>query len=120
MSTPHGQGENWVFDLGGIRGQSPWTSVFMAALEVVSQISENLIIVGEHSDGSSGTPHARHQLIMGHLIQDLNEYSIQTSSHLLIIADEHALRSQLCNDLMKFQNEHPTTSIPLTRHDPLR
>jgi hypothetical protein len=92
----------------------------MAALEVVSQISENLIIVGEHSDGSSGTPHARHQHIMGHLIQDLNEYSIQTSSHLLIIADEHALRSQLCNDLMEFQNEHLTTSIPLTRHDPLR
>lgn len=90
--------------------------IFKSALEVVSGISENLIIAGTTLDGSEGSPHSRHQTVMSQLIEDLDTYSLQTNSHILIIADEHALRSQLCNDLVDFQNEHPLTQIIDTIH----
>lgn len=97
------QGERW-WDGVPVRAR---IAVYGAALDVVGDHCETLILRGVHSAGLRERyrhPDEPHSIVLQHLLERINEYGVKQQEHLLVIADEVGEQARHRSDLALYRS----------------
>ena len=96
------QGERW-WDGVPVRAR---IAVYGAALDVIGEHCETIILRGIHSAGLRERykhPEEPHSLVLLHLLERINEYGMRHQEHLLVIADEVGEQARHRSDLALYR-----------------